>query len=98
MTKHSVTQEDEFPWIVAILREEAETADESECGGTLVSSPFAKDAFATHSLIGLDWQQMDSNCSTLCIRHRRRGTSEFNSLNEACNCQIINTITQEKLH
>ena len=43
-------QEDEFPWIVAILREEAETADESECGGTLVSSLFVKDAFATHSL------------------------------------------------
>ena len=50
MTKHSVTQEDEFPWIVAILREEAETADESECGGTLVSSLFVKDAFATHSI------------------------------------------------
>ena len=30
-------QEDEFPWIAAILREDAETADESECGGTLVS-------------------------------------------------------------
>ena len=30
-------QEDEFPWIAAILREDAETADQSECGGTLVS-------------------------------------------------------------